>query len=74
MVWAVNMQTGEPMPQGNVKLYSLDGETPVVGETDENGFFEADLDLKDLQTRNNEWTPEFWATFSKGADFSFVGI
>ncbi|MBU1089488.1 Ig-like domain-containing protein [Patescibacteria group bacterium] len=73
LVWAINLQTGDPLKDALVKFNSLDGEQVITGRTDEDGFFETKLDLQKFVTTNNEYQPEFWVTAEYEKDFAFVG-
>ncbi|MDD5075320.1 MAG: Ig-like domain-containing protein, partial [Candidatus Peribacteraceae bacterium] len=72
LVWAVNMQTGEPVKGAAVNFHALNGETVSGGSTDKDGFFGTEIDMKKFTTPMNEWEPEFWVTAEKGDDFAFV--
>ncbi|MDD5623603.1 MAG: Ig-like domain-containing protein [Candidatus Peribacteraceae bacterium] len=72
LVWATNMQTGDPVQGAEIGFHSLNGTTVLTGATDARGFFETPLDLKSFTTPQNEWEPEFWVTAQKGNDFAFV--
>ncbi len=74
LVWAVNMQTGAPIAGANVSFHNLNGQTPVTGRTDGNGFLDIAIPLKELAVGSQSWNwqPEFWVTAEKGNDFSFV--
>ncbi len=73
LVWAVDMQTGEPVPGAAIALHSLNGTTPVTGATDAEGFFETVINVRDFVSLQNEWEPEFWVTAEKDGDFAFAG-
>jgi len=72
LVWAVDMQTGEPIKGASVAFHSLSGETTSGGSTDKDGFLGTQIDLKKFSTPRNEWEPEFWVTAEKSGDFAFV--
>lgn len=74
LVWATDLQTGNPVAGAHVAFHSLTGRTPVEGRTDANGFFETAINLPDFATGESyEWIPEFWVTAEKDGDFAFVG-
>ena len=73
LVWLISMQTGKPVADADITFYNLNGSKVVTGKTDSEGFFEAPLDLKSFQSKNNEWDPEFWVTAAKDGDFTFLG-
>ncbi len=72
LVWAVHMQTGEPVAGAQIRFHSLTGTSPISGTTDNKGFFETELPLKDLALNRDDWRPEFWVTAEKDGDFAFV--
>jgi hypothetical protein len=73
LAWLVDMQSGAPVADADIRFYNLNGRSVISGATDEDGFFETDLNLSDFQTGSNTWNPEFWVTANKGNDFTFVG-
>ncbi|MBN2306887.1 Ig-like domain-containing protein [Candidatus Peregrinibacteria bacterium] len=73
LVWLVSMKDGSPVAEADIVFYDLNGSKVLSGQTDGEGFFETDLDLKKFQSKNNEWDPEFWITASKNGDFTFLG-
>lgn len=72
LVWAVNMQTGEPIADANITFYALDREAKIIGKTDTEGFFETNLNLDDFADYEGEYEPEFYVTVNKGEDFAFI--
>ena len=52
------MHTGEPISGCRLKFHNLNGEVKYSGETDENGLFETDIDIKVFATNDNKWNPE----------------
>ncbi|MFH0838283.1 MAG: Ig-like domain-containing protein, partial [Patescibacteria group bacterium] len=73
LVWLVSMQTGAPVAEADIVFYNLKGNKVLTGKTDNEGFFETEIDLKQFQSNNNEWSPEFWVTATKNGDFTFLG-
>ncbi|MFA6458507.1 MAG: Ig-like domain-containing protein [Patescibacteria group bacterium] len=73
LVFAIDLQTGAPLPDTLIKFNSLGGAEVVTGKTDADGFFTTKLDLKKFTTPYNEYQPEFWVTAEHGADFAFIG-
>ncbi len=72
LVWAVNMQTGEPVAGADVAFHALNGQVPVTGKTDAKGFLETDLPLAQFSQSQSEWRPEFWVSAAHGNDMAFV--
>lgn len=73
LVWLVSMKTGSPIADADITFYNLKAEKVLTGKTDSEGFFETEIDLKQFQSNNNEWSPEFWVTATKDGDFTFLG-
>ncbi len=73
LVWVTDTQTGEAVSGAQIRFHSLEGNIPLRGRTDEEGFFEADLVLSDFVTNYNSYNPEFYVTAQKDADMTFVG-
>ena len=71
LVWATDMQTGEPVMGANVTIKGENGKEGGTGKTDKDGFFDAALPLGSFGY--NEWEPPFWVTAEKDGDFAFVG-
>ncbi len=69
----VDMQTGKPVDEADIRFYNLNGKVVIEGKTNAEGFYEANIDLKEFQTVDNIWDPEFWVTASKAGDFTFLG-
>lgn len=73
LVWVTDTQTGDAVDGARVSFHALDGETPLRGRTDSEGFFEADLALSEFVTNYNSYNPEFYVTAEKDGDMTFVG-
>ncbi len=73
LVWAVDMKTGEPAAQADIKFHAADGTVKLQGRTDKDGFFESPLDLDDFVQGDDRYSPLFWVTSEWKGDFSFVG-
>jgi len=73
LVWLVSMKTGQPVNDADIVLYNMEGEKILNGKTNNEGFFESNIDIKDFVTIDNEWNPEFWITATKDGDFTFLG-
>jgi len=43
LIWAVDLQTGEAVPDAEVKIYNSGGEVFFSGQTDQDGIFQADF-------------------------------
>ncbi len=73
LVWATDLQTGEPVADAAITFHSVLGTTTVRGKTDSEGFFEAPIKISDFKNLPYDWQPEFWVTANRGDDFAFVG-
>lgn len=73
LIWLVSMQTGNPIANADIAFYNLKAEKILTGKTDEEGFFETEIDLNEFQSSNNKYNPEFWVTATKDGDFTFLG-
>jgi uncharacterized protein YfaS (alpha-2-macroglobulin family) len=72
LVWAVDLYSGKPEKNLKIGVYSIDGQLQYSGRTDNDGLFKRNVDLKEFQTTNNDWQPEFWVTAETDDDFAFV--
>jgi len=72
LVWAIDMQTGEPISGAQLAFHALSGQQVLTGKTDKEGFFESAVESTKFVTPGNEWNPEFWVTAEKGGDFALV--
>lgn len=43
LIWAVDLRTGDVVPDAEVKIYNTGGEVLLSGNTDQNGIFEVDF-------------------------------
>ena len=73
LVWAVELQTGNPVAGAAIGIHALSGRTVITGTTDKNGFFDTPIDIRDFPVPNGGWEAEFWVTAEKDGDFAFVG-
>ena len=72
LVWATDMETGNPVKDADISFYNLSNKQIVQGKTDADGFFETPISLQDFNTPNNIYEPEFWVTATRDGDYSFV--
>ncbi len=74
LVWAIDLQTGDPVKGAVIKFRTLLGGTPVTGKTDKNGFFETMLNLAEYKNGGGyDYVPEFYVTAETADDFAFIG-
>ncbi len=73
LVWATDLQTGQPVQGASITFQSMLGTTPLRGKTDASGFFESPISMQDFKNQPYDWQPEFWVTLEKDGDFAFVG-
>jgi hypothetical protein len=52
LTWALDLRTGEPMPNADVTILDANGETVASGRTDADGLWQADVDLENLDRQD----------------------
>lgn len=72
LVWALNMETGEPVAGATIGLHTPNGQQVKSGLTDAAGFFETEIDAADF-AQSDGWQPEVWITAVTADDFAYVG-
>lgn len=73
LVWATDMESGEPVDGANISLFGLTGSAPITGRTGKDGLFSTNIDLTALRSDGYSWVPEFWIKAENKGDIAYVG-